>query len=127
MATRTATAHKNFVGGEWVDAVEGATMDVINPATGDKIAEVPRGTQADVDRVVEAAGKALPEGLASPPGERRTMLRKMADIMDEHAEELARLESLNTGKPWAVAVDEPGLSADCVGLIAGATRVLGGK
>jgi acyl-CoA reductase-like NAD-dependent aldehyde dehydrogenase len=47
MATETATAHKNFVGGEWVEAVEGGTMDVINPATGEKIAEVSRGSQAD--------------------------------------------------------------------------------
>ena len=51
----TASQHKNFVGGEWVDAVEGGTMEVLNPATGETIAEVPRGTQADVDRAVEAA------------------------------------------------------------------------
>jgi betaine-aldehyde dehydrogenase/aminobutyraldehyde dehydrogenase len=127
MATEAATAYKNFVGGDWVDSVDGATMDVINPATGEKIAEVPKGTQADVDRAVEAAGKALPEWLDSTPGERMTVLLKMADIIDEHAEELARLESLNTGKPWAVAVDEPGLSADCLRFFAGAARVLEGK
>src|SRR5436305_4115469 len=63
MATQTATAYKNFVGGEWVDAVDGGTMDVINPATGEKIAEVPRGTQADVDRAVEAAQEVLPPGV----------------------------------------------------------------
>jgi betaine-aldehyde dehydrogenase/aminobutyraldehyde dehydrogenase len=127
MATETATAHKNFVGGEWVDAVEGETMDVINPATGEKIAEVPRGSQADVDRAVDAAGKALPEWLESTPGERMTVLLKMADVIDEHAEELARLESLNTGKPWAVAVDEPGIAADNIRFFAGAARMLEGK
>src|SRR3954451_3569813 len=127
MATETATAYKNFVGGEWVDAVDGGKMDVINPATGEKIAEVPRGTQGDVDRAVEEAGKALPEWLDSTPGERMTLLLKMADVIDENAEELARLESLNTGKPWAVAVDEPGLSADCLRFFAGAARVLEGK
>src|SRR5436309_281554 len=127
MGTETATAYKNFVGGERVDAVEGATMDVINPATSDKIAEVPRGTQADVQRAVEAANNALPEWLDSTPGERMTVLLKMADVIDQHAEELARLESLNTGKPWAVAVDEPGLSADCLRFFAGAARVLEGK
>jgi acyl-CoA reductase-like NAD-dependent aldehyde dehydrogenase len=51
----TITTMQNFVGGEWVDAAEGETMEVINPATGETIAEVPRGTQADVDRAVEAA------------------------------------------------------------------------
>src|SRR3954451_22046891 len=127
MATETATAYKNFVGGEWVDAVDGGKMDVINPATGEKIAEVPRGTQGDVDRAVEEAGKALPEWLDSTPGERMTLLLKMADVIDENAEELARLESLNTGKPWAVAVDEPGLSADCLRFFARAARVLEGK
>src|SRR3954471_13812579 len=127
MATQTATAYKNFVGGQWVDAVDGATMDVINPATGEKIAEVPRGTEADVDRAVEAAGRALPEWLDTTPGERMTALLKMADLIDEHAEELARLESLNTGQPWAVAVDEPGLCADCIRFFAGAARVLEGK
>src|SRR5258708_26627735 len=112
MATEAATAYKNFVGGDWVDAVEGATMEVINPATGEKIAEVPEGTQADVDRAVEAANKALPDWLDSTPGERMTLLLKMADVIDEHAEELARPESLNTGQPSASALGEPGLSAD---------------
>jgi len=49
----TVSQQKNFVGGEWVDAVEGGTMEVINPATGETIAEVPRGTEADVDRAVK--------------------------------------------------------------------------
>src|SRR5260221_459374 len=71
MATETATAYKNFVGGEWLDAVEGATMDVINPATGEKNAAVPRGSQADVHRAVESAKNALPCWLQSTPGERR--------------------------------------------------------
>src|SRR3954463_15361717 len=127
MATETATAYKNFVGGEWVDAVEGATMDVINPATGEKIAEVPRGSEADVQRAIDEANKVLPEWLDSTPGERMTVLLKMADVIDQHAEELARLESLNTGKPWPVAVDEPGLAADCMRFFAGAARVLEGK
>ena len=127
MATETASAYKNFVDGAWVDAVDGATMDVINPATGDTIAQVPRGSEADVERVIEAANKALPEWLDSTPGERMTMLLKMADLIDEHAEELARLESLNTGKPWSVAADEPGMCADCLRFFAGAARVLEGK
>ena len=125
MATEAATAYKNFVGGEWVDAVEGETMDVINPATGEKIAEVPRGSQADVDRAVEAAKKALPEWLDTTPGERMEVLLKLADVIEENAEELVKLESLNTGKPLAVAREEPPVMADNLRFFAstcGATR-----
>src|SRR5205823_9192162 len=59
----TATELKNLVGGQWVEAVDGGTMDVTNPATGEVIASVPRGTAADVERAVEAAQRALPEWL----------------------------------------------------------------
>ena len=62
----TVSQHKNFVGGKWVDAVEGGTMEVLNPATGETIAEVPQGTQADVDRAVAAAKKALPSSETAP-------------------------------------------------------------
>src|SRR5436309_9397782 len=95
----TVTAHQIFVGGEWVDAVEGGTMDVLNPATGETIAEVPSGTQADVDRAVEAAKKALPEWLETTPGERAEALLKLADAIEDNVEELAELESANVGKP----------------------------
>src|SRR3954451_11436572 len=98
----TVSQRKNFVGGEWVDAVEGGTMDVLNPATGEKIAEVPRGTQGDVDRAVEAAKKALPDWLETTPGERSEMLLKLADRLAEKGDEFERLESLDTGKPMSV-------------------------
>ena len=52
--------YQNFVGGQWVDAAEGGSAEILNPATGETIAEVPEGTQADVDRAVEAAKAALP-------------------------------------------------------------------
>ena len=89
----TVSQHKNFVGGKWVDAVEGGTMEVLNPATGETIAEVPRGTQADVDRAVEAAKQALPEWLETTPGERAEALLELADAIEDNAEELAELES----------------------------------
>ena len=57
----TVSTHQNFVGGEWVDATGGETMEVLNPATGETIAEVPRSSAADVDRAVQAAKRALPE------------------------------------------------------------------
>ena len=56
----TKTAYKAFVGGEWVDSASGETMDVINPATGEVIAAVPRCSAEDVDRAVAAAAKVLP-------------------------------------------------------------------
>jgi 1-pyrroline dehydrogenase len=120
-------AYKNFVGGEWVDAVEGETMEVLNPATGDVIAEVPRGTQADVDRAVAAANEALPDWLEKTPKDRMELLLKLADLMDEHTEELARLESLNVGKPMSIARDEMPFSADNLRFFAGAARNLEGK
>jgi 1-pyrroline dehydrogenase len=118
---------KNFVGGEWVDAAEGGTMEVINPATGETIAEVPRGTQADVDRAVEAAKKAYEEWRDTTPGERAEMLLKLADLIDENAEELAELESRNVGKPLSYARDEMPVSSDNIRFFAGAGRVLEGK
>src|SRR5438067_6909089 len=123
----TVSQQKNFVGGEWVDAVEGGTMEVLNPATGETIAGVPSGTQADVDRAVEAAKKALPEWLETTPGERAEALLKLADAIEDNAEELAELESLNVGKPLSYAKDELPVCADNFRFFAGAARLLEGK
>ena len=123
----TVSQHKNFVGGKWVDAVDGGTMEVLNPATGDVIAEVPRGTQADVDRAVEAAKEALPEWLEATPGERQEALLKLAAIIDDNTEELAEIESRNVGKPLSYARDEMPVSADNIRFFAGAARLLEGK
>ena len=123
----TVSQHKNFVGGKWVDAVEGGTMEVLNPATGETIAEVPSGTQADVDRAVEAAKAALPEWLETTPGERAEALLKLAAAVEDNAEELAELESQNVGKPLSYARDEMPVSADNLRFFAGAARVLEGK
>jgi 1-pyrroline dehydrogenase len=121
------TQHKNFVGGEWVDAIEGGTAEIINPSTGDTIAEVPNGTEADVDRAVEAAKHALPEWLETTPGERAEMLLKLADAIDEHADELAEVESRNVGKPLSYAKDEMPVASDNIRFFAGAGRVLEGR
>jgi 1-pyrroline dehydrogenase len=119
--------HKNFVGGEWVDSAGGATMEVLNPSTGDVIAEVARSTAEDADRAVEAAKNALPEWLETTPGERADMLFKLADLIEENAEELAALESKNVGKPLSYARDEMPVSADNIRFFAGAARVLEGR
>jgi 1-pyrroline dehydrogenase len=123
----TTTAYKNFVGGEWVDAASGETMEVINPATGETIGEVPRCSAEDVDRAVAAANKALPAWLDATPKERSELLFKLADVLDENAEELAQLESLNVGKPLMASRDELPFAADNLRFFAGAARNLEGK
>jgi len=119
--------HKNFVGGEWVDSAGGETMEVINPATGEVIAEVASSTAEDADRAVQAAKAALPEWLETTPGERAELLFKLADLIDENTDELAALESKNVGKPLSYAKDEMPVSADNIRFFAGAARVLEGR
>ena len=119
--------YKNFVGGEWVEAAGGETMEVLNPATGEVIAEVPKGTEVDVERVVEAAKKAWSEWQDKTPKDRMELLLALADVIEENADELARLESLNVGKPWWVAKDEPAVMVDNLRFFAGAARNLEGK
>jgi 1-pyrroline dehydrogenase len=119
--------HKNLIGGEFVDAADGGTAEIINPATGETIAEVPQGTEADVDRAVEAAKKAWPEWKETTPQERSEILLKLADLIDEHTEELAEIESRNVGKPIAAARDEMPVCSDNLRFFAGAARVLEGR
>ncbi|TMK72685.1 MAG: gamma-aminobutyraldehyde dehydrogenase [Actinobacteria bacterium] len=123
----TVEHHKNLIGGEWVDAAGGETMEVLNPATGETIAEVPRASAEDVDRAVQAAKKALVEWRETTPGERAEMLLKLADALDAHADELAEIESRNVGKPLSYAKDELPVCSDNIRFFAGAARVLEGK
>jgi 1-pyrroline dehydrogenase len=123
----SVTQHKQFIGGEWVESSSGETIEVLNPATGEVIAEVPSSTAEDVERAVDAAKRAWEEWRFKTPKDRSELLLKLADIVDEHSEELARLESLNVGKPWGVAADEPGAISDNLRFFAGAARNLEGK
>ncbi len=125
--TVAVTQHKMFIGGEFVDSSSAETMEVLNPATGEVIAEVPRGTADDVERAIDAAKRAWDEWRFKTPKDRMELLLKLADVIDENAEELARLESRNVGKPWWVAVDEPGIMSDNLRFFAGAARNLEGK
>ena len=123
----TVASYKNFVGGEWLDAAEGGVEQIVNPATGEVIAEVPKGTEADVDRAVQAAKQAYPEWRDSTPGERAEVLLKLADVIDEHTDELAQIESQNVGKPLAAAADEMPVCSDNIRFFAGAARLLEGR
>jgi len=123
----SVTQHKQFIGGKWLESSSGETMEVLNPSTGEVIAEVPRGTADDVERAVGAAKKAWSEWRSKTPKDRMELLLGLADVIDENADELARLESQNVGKPWWVAKDEPGVMADSLRFFAGAARNLEGK
>lgn len=117
---------KNLVGGELVDGVDGATREILNPATGQVIARVPEGAAADVERAVAAARAARIAWRDTTPGERQERLLAMADVIDRHGEELAALESLNVGKPHALAAEELPICADQLRFFAGAARTLTG-
>src|SRR6185295_12600348 len=103
--TETAAAPpmaRMLIGGEAVDAADGQTFDVVNPATGRVMATAPLGGRADVDRAVEAARKAFDDrkGWANwAAGKRGRSLSKLADLIKKNSEELASLESRNVGKP----------------------------
>jgi 1-pyrroline dehydrogenase len=123
----SVTQQKQFIGGAFVESSSGETMEVLNPATGEVIAEVPRSGKEDVARAVAAAKSAWSEWQGKTPKDRMELLLKLADVIDENAEELARLESSNVGKPWWVAKDEPPAMSDCLRFFAGAARNLEGK
>jgi len=88
-----------FIGGEFVDAADGATIPVTSPHDGSHLAEVAEARAVDVDRAVAAARSAFPAWSATPAAERGRLLLKLADAVEERAEELARLESTDTGHP----------------------------
>ena len=122
------SSYKMLIGGEWTDASDGNTREILSPATGDAIADVPEGTAADVDRAVAAARKAYDETWSdATPGERMRALLKMADIVEEHGDEIGRLESENVGKVLALTMSEEiPVIADQFRFFASGARVLQG-
>jgi acyl-CoA reductase-like NAD-dependent aldehyde dehydrogenase len=90
---------KLYIGGELTDGLAGRTIDVINPADGTVLATVSEAGAEDIDRAVAAAGRAFPRWAATPAADRGRLLLRLADAIEGHAAELARLESLDTGHP----------------------------
>ncbi len=127
MATEPKT-YRMYIGGEFVDAVEGGTRDIVSPASGEVIARVPEGSAADVDRAVAAAKRAFEETwFDSTPGERSRALLKMADLVEEHGEELGRLEAENVGKVYSLTMSEEiPVIADQFRFFAAGARILDG-
>ena len=101
-----------FINGEWVDSTGGATLAVIDPSTGREISRFVDATNDDVDRAVAAARTAFDDGrwTGLPPMVRENMIRRLADLLEAHADEFAELEAIDNGKPkgMAGAVDIPG-------------------
>ena len=88
-----------FIGGEFVDAVEGGRIEVLNPHDNSRLAEIAEARAADIDRAVAAASKAFPAWRATAAADRGRLLLKLADAIEAHASELAEIESLDTGHP----------------------------
>jgi phenylacetaldehyde dehydrogenase len=122
-------APRMLIKGDWVEAADGQTMPLHNPATGEVLCVVPRATPEDVDRAVIAARQAFDDSAwtRTRPRERQNLLWKLADLMQRDAELLAQLECLNNGKSAAVAqVMDVQLAIDFLRYMAGwATKIEG--
>src|SRR5438445_424034 len=119
-----------FLGGTWQDSVSGKTFPTLNPATGEVICQVAEGDKADVDLAVKAARKAFEEGPWSRmnASERGRLLNKLADLIEDHQEDLAMLETLDNGKPYrdSFNIDLP-LTVKCYRYYAGWADKIHGK
>ena len=107
-----AYTYKQYIDGEWVDASNGATWDVINPATEEVIRTVPYGNAEDAKRAIQAAARAFPAWRASTAYERAAILKRAADIMRARLDDLARTSVQECGKPSAQAKGEWAVVAD---------------
>jgi aldehyde dehydrogenase len=124
---RTKSPYKakygNYIGGQWVDAVDGETFENTSPVTGQVICEVARSKAADIEKALDAAHKAAPAWGRTSVAQRAVMLNKIADRMEEHLDEIALAETWDNGKPIreTTAADIP-LAIDHFRYFAGAIR-----
>jgi betaine-aldehyde dehydrogenase len=126
MASTTETL-SNFIDGESVAGSGGESEAVLNPATGEELARAPVSSAEDVDRAVQAARRAFAGWSETTPAQRAQALLALADLVEEHGAEIARLEALNAGKPIeAVTNDEIPVMADNLRFFAGAARTMTG-
>jgi phenylacetaldehyde dehydrogenase len=125
-----AAPKKMLIDGKWVAAASGKTFEVKNPATGTTIARVAEGDKADIDLAVRAARRAFDSGPwpNMTPSDRSKMVWRIGELISTHAEEFAELESLDNGKPRAVArVADVALAADIFQYMAGWCTKIEGK
>lgn len=119
-----------FIDNAFAPAANGDTLETVNPATGKSLGNVAAGSQADVDRAVKAARKAYTTvwGRNSSPGQRAAALFKLADLLDQHAEELGELEAIDNGKPrWIAETMDVADTAGCFRYYAGLADKIEGK
>src|ERR1700719_3790539 len=112
MATATASAKRMYIDGKWCDARDGRTLEVINPATEETLAEVAYGDREDARRALEVAHGALPAWMKLTAWDRGRYLKKTADLMRERCEKIARTLTMEQGKPIAESKAEVLHSAD---------------
>lgn len=130
MKSSKIKTYKMFINGEWVDSHSGKTFDVINPANEQVIARVSEGAKEDVKRAVDAARGAFDSGIWSRKtyAERAEFLWKLAKLVEENADNLATLESLNVGKTYKYSRESDlSMIIDNLKFFAGAARMLEGK
>ncbi|MEV0302294.1 MULTISPECIES: gamma-aminobutyraldehyde dehydrogenase [Streptomyces] len=119
---------RNYIGGAFRDAADGRTTEVVNPVTGEAYATAPLSGQADVDAAMAAAAEAFPGWRDTTPAERQKALLKVADAIEERAEELIAAEVENTGKPTGLTrTEEIPPMVDQIRFFAGAARMLEGR
>jgi len=119
--------YKNFVNGKLVASVDGEDEPIISPVDEKVLGKVPKGTAKDVDRAVNAAAAAFEKWQDSTPQDRSLMLLKLADRIEQNADELASLEADNVGKPIGLAKAEIPFLVDNLRFFAGACRCMEGK
>lgn len=125
--TATLTTLQNFVGGASVPTADGRTSEVVDPTTGEAYATAPVSGAADVDAAFRSAAEAFEGWRDATPAERQLALLRVADAMEQRADEFVRTESRNTGKPLALtAADEVPPCVDELRFFAGAARILEG-
>jgi betaine-aldehyde dehydrogenase len=119
---------RNFINGKHVDAADGSTLDIINPATGKVYATSPNSRQADIDAAMHAAQQAFEVWKESTPSERSLALFRIADAIEARQDEFVALEVENCGKPVAITTaEEIPPMVDQIRFFAGAARMLEGK
>jgi 1-pyrroline dehydrogenase len=119
--------HQNLINGTWVDAIDGATDEVVNPATGASIGAVPSSGAADVDAAVEAAAAAFETWGRMTPRARSEVLHRVADAIEADLPTLSRIEMENCGKPASIIEFEMDLTLDNWRFFAGGARFLEGR
>jgi betaine-aldehyde dehydrogenase len=118
----------NIINGEERPAASGDTLDIINPSTGEVYATSPNSGPEDIDAAFQAAAAAFETYRWTTPSERQRFLLRLADLIEANAEELVRIESENTGKPYSLTLsDEIVPMLDQIRFFAGAARVLEGR